>query len=67
MGMGETQDILGYCAAFCTTAAFIPQVIPEWLTRDLGAVFQSDSCCTDKPHDVSPISAFPFSDIPEFM
>lgn len=29
------QDILGYCAAFCTTVAFLPQVIQVWRTRSV--------------------------------
>jgi MtN3 and saliva related transmembrane protein len=28
-------EIIGYCAAFLTTIAFLPQAIQSWRTRDL--------------------------------
>lgn len=28
-----STDIIGYVAAFCTTAAFVPQVLQVWKTR----------------------------------
>ena len=31
-------EIVGYCAAFLTTIAFIPQAIKSWRTRDLSGV-----------------------------
>lgn len=31
-------EIVGYCAAFLTTIAFIPQAIQSWRTRDLSGV-----------------------------
>jgi MtN3 and saliva related transmembrane protein len=31
-------DLLGYLAAFCTTGAFLPQVIQAWKTRDTRAI-----------------------------
>jgi MtN3 and saliva related transmembrane protein len=31
-------EILGYCAAFLTTIAFLPQVIRSWITRDLSGI-----------------------------
>jgi len=31
-------EIIGYCAAFLTTIAFLPQVIHSWRTRDLSGV-----------------------------
>jgi MtN3 and saliva related transmembrane protein len=31
-------EIIGYCAAFLTTVAFLPQAIVSWRTRDLSGV-----------------------------
>ena len=31
-------EIIGYCAAFLTTFAFLPQAIQSWRTRDLTGV-----------------------------
>ena len=31
-------EIVGYCAAFLTTIAFIPQAIQSWRTRDLSGI-----------------------------
>ena len=31
-------EIIGYCAAFLTTIAFLPQAIQSWRTRDLAGV-----------------------------
>jgi MtN3 and saliva related transmembrane protein len=31
-------EIIGYCAAFLTTAAFLPQAIQPWRTRDLSGI-----------------------------
>lgn len=31
-------EIIGYCAAFLTTVAFLPQVIQSWRTRDLSGI-----------------------------
>jgi MtN3 and saliva related transmembrane protein len=31
--MDTFQELIGYCAAFCTTIAFLPQVIKVWRTR----------------------------------
>ena len=31
-------EIIGYCAAFLTTIAFLPQTIKSWRTRDLSGV-----------------------------
>ena len=31
-------EIIGYCAAFLTTAAFLPQAIQSWRTRDLRGI-----------------------------
>lgn len=31
-------ELLGYCAAFLTTVAFLPQVIRSWKTRDLSGI-----------------------------
>ncbi|MFN3926313.1 MAG: SemiSWEET family sugar transporter [Pseudanabaenaceae cyanobacterium] len=28
-----TTELIGYCAAFCTTFAFLPQVIRTWRTK----------------------------------
>ena len=36
----DLVDLIGYAAAFCTTAAYLPQVIKAWRsrsTRDLSA------------------------------
>ena len=34
----ELHDIIGYPAAFLTTAAFIPQAWKSWRTRDLSGI-----------------------------
>jgi MtN3 and saliva related transmembrane protein len=34
----ELHDIIGYPAAFLTTAAFIPQAWQSWRTRDLSGI-----------------------------
>ena len=31
-------EIIGYCAAFLTTVAFLPQVIQSWRTKDLSGI-----------------------------
>jgi MtN3 and saliva related transmembrane protein len=31
-------EIVGYCAAFLTTIAFLPQAIHSWRTRDLSGI-----------------------------
>jgi MtN3 and saliva related transmembrane protein len=31
-------DIIGYCAAFLTTIAFLPQAIQSWRLRDLSGI-----------------------------
>jgi len=31
-------EIIGYCAAFLTTVAFLPQAIWSWKTRDLSGI-----------------------------
>ena len=31
-------EVIGYCAAFLTTIAFMPQAIQSWRTRDLSGV-----------------------------
>jgi MtN3 and saliva related transmembrane protein len=31
-------EIIGYCAAFLTTIAFLPQAIHSWRTRDLTGI-----------------------------
>ena len=31
-------EIIGYCAAFLTTIAFLPQAIQSWRTRDLTGI-----------------------------
>jgi MtN3 and saliva related transmembrane protein len=31
-------DLIGYCAAFLTTIAFLPQAIWSWRTRDLSGI-----------------------------
>ena len=31
-------EIIGYCAAFLTTTAFLPQSIQSWRTRDLSGI-----------------------------
>ena len=32
------NEIIGYCAAFLTTIAFLPQAIHSWRSRDLSGV-----------------------------
>ena len=31
-------DYIGYAAAFCTTAAYVPQVVRVWRTRSTGDI-----------------------------
>ena len=31
-------EIIGYCAAFLTTIAFLPQALRSWRTRDLSGI-----------------------------
>jgi len=31
-------EIIGYCAAFLTTVAFLPQAIQSWRTKDLSGI-----------------------------
>ena len=31
-------EIIGYCAAFLTTVAFLPQAVQSWRTRDLSGI-----------------------------
>jgi MtN3 and saliva related transmembrane protein len=31
-------EIIGYCAAFLTTIAFLPQALQSWRTRDLSGI-----------------------------
>ena len=39
MTLGYYQiEIIGYCAAFLTTIAFLPQAIQSWRTRDLSGI-----------------------------
>lgn len=33
-----SPDLIGYVAAFMTTAAFVPQALKSWRTRDLSGV-----------------------------
>ncbi len=33
-----TTDLIGYCSAFLTTMAFVPQAHHSWKTRDLSGV-----------------------------
>lgn len=33
-----TPDLLGYGAAFLTTAAFVPQALHSWASRDLSGI-----------------------------
>ncbi len=32
------ENIVGYCAAFLTTTAFVPQAWKSWKTRDLSGI-----------------------------
>ncbi len=34
----SSVEIIGYCAAFLTTVAFLPQAIQSWRTRDLSGI-----------------------------
>jgi MtN3 and saliva related transmembrane protein len=34
----DLRDLVGYAAATLTTAAFVPQVVKSWRTRDLSGV-----------------------------
>ena len=34
----DLSELIGYCAAFLTTAAFIPQAYKSWRTRDLSGI-----------------------------
>jgi MtN3 and saliva related transmembrane protein len=34
----ELKDLVGYCAAFSTTVAFVPQAWQSWRTRDLSGI-----------------------------
>jgi len=34
----ENIELIGYCAAFLTTASFFPQAIQSWRTRDLSGI-----------------------------
>lgn len=34
----ELKEIVGYCAAFSTTVAFVPQAWQSWRTRDLSGI-----------------------------
>ncbi len=39
MTLGNYQiEIIGYCAAFLTTIAFLPQAIQSWRTQDLSGI-----------------------------
>ncbi|MDF9787248.1 SemiSWEET transporter [Polynucleobacter sphagniphilus] len=31
-------ELIGYCAAFLTTIAFVPQALQSWCTRDLSGI-----------------------------
>jgi len=31
-------EVIGYCAAFLTTVAFLPQAIQSWRSRDLSGI-----------------------------
>lgn len=33
-----SNSMIGYCAAFLTTSAFIPQAIHSWKTKDLSSI-----------------------------
>lgn len=35
---GELSELVGYPAAFLTTAAFVPQAWKSWRTRDLSGI-----------------------------
>ena len=35
---GHEIELIGYCAAFLTTIAFLPQAIQSWTSRDLSGV-----------------------------
>jgi MtN3 and saliva related transmembrane protein len=32
------KELIGYCAAFLTTIAFLPQAVQSWRTRDLSGI-----------------------------
>lgn len=32
------MELIGYAAAFCTTFAFVPQVVQTWKTRDTAGI-----------------------------
>jgi MtN3 and saliva related transmembrane protein len=34
----QINDLIGYTAAFLTTAAFVPQAYQSWKTRDLSGI-----------------------------
>lgn len=34
----STTDLIGYCSAFLTTLAFVPQAHQSWKTRDLSGI-----------------------------
>jgi MtN3 and saliva related transmembrane protein len=34
----DLRDLVGYAAASLTTAAFVPQVLKSWRTRDLSGI-----------------------------
>jgi uncharacterized protein with PQ loop repeat len=40
-----TIDALGFVAGALTTAAFVPQVVKSWTSRDLSGIWRA-ACCT---------------------
>jgi MtN3 and saliva related transmembrane protein len=36
--LSESPDLIGYGAAILTTAAFVPQALKSWLSRDLSGI-----------------------------
>ena len=36
--LSDTPDLIGYGAALLTTAAFVPQTLKSWSTRDLSGI-----------------------------
>ncbi|KAF0103313.1 MAG: hypothetical protein FD187_1195 [bacterium] len=36
--LSDTPDLIGYGAAVLTTAAFVPQAVKSWFSRDLSGI-----------------------------
>jgi len=36
--LSDTPDLIGYGAAVLTTAAFVPQAVQSWFSRDLSGI-----------------------------